>query len=269
VAEPRGPIPFDRHEQALKNAREQAAAEALKQYAWAKGYTPEEFQTAIGLAMRLKGDSRGFYDQLGRELGVSQQQPPAQPTPPRTMESIFPAADLVSEDGKKAFSEAAVVQAFQNFAEFMTAQMDERYRPVLQTVEQVQSERQQAAANAHYGGIASEALADARKLPSWDTLQPEIASELARIAQETPRLLEARGAVGTMMLVYNRLYAEKVLPSLQAPQPGMVNLADLQRKANAEHGSASAATGSSAVRTPPKNVSELAKHMEQLASQLG
>jgi hypothetical protein len=266
--ETRGPIPFDRHEQALKNARETAAAEAIKQYAWANGYNQQDVETAIGLARRLNGDANGFYQQLGRELGVPQPAP-AQPAPPRTIESIFPAADLVSEDGKKAFSEGAVVQAFQNFAEFMTAQMDERYRPALQTVEQVASERQQAAVNAHYGGIAKDALTDARTLPSWDTLQPEIAAELARIAQTNPKMIETRGAVGTMMLVYNRLYAAKVLPSLQQPPPGTVNLADLQRKANAEHGSVSAATGSSATRQSPKNVSELAKHMESLAQTLG
>jgi hypothetical protein len=262
-------IPLDRHQAALKNARAEAAAEAIKQYAWTQGYNQDDINQALSLVTRLKGDSRGFYQQLGRELGEPQpqQQPPP---PPRTIQSIFPAADLVSEDGKKAFSEGAVVQAFQNFAEYFTEQMDSRYAPVLQTVGEVASERHQAQVNAHYGGIAGDALAQARTLPSWNELQPEIAAELRRVGETNQDLLARQGAVGTMMLIYNRLYAEKVLPRLQAPQPGMVNLADLQRKANAERGSASAsAPGSAAVRQGPKNVSELAQHMERIAASLG
>jgi hypothetical protein len=269
----RGPIPFDRHEQAIRNAREQAAADAIKQYAWARGYSQQDVEAAIGLASRLNGDANGFYQQLGRELGVQQPQQPqqqyAQPVPPRTIESIFPAADLVSEDGKKAYSEGAVQQAFQNFASYMTEEMDKRYAPVLETVQQVQTERSQYVRDQHYGGIAKDALTEAQALPSWKELQPEIATELKRIGQSRPDVITRQGAVGTMMMIYNRLFAQKVLPTLDRNSQSAV-LADLQRKANAERGSASAAaSGSSAVRQAPKNVRELAEHMEHIAASLG
>lgn len=254
----RGPIPFDRHEQALKNARTEAAADARKQLEWAARYQQADVEQAIQLAQRLNSDSTGFLQQLARELGVALPNAPVQ-------DDAEPSPDLVSEDGKKAYSDQALAKILDIRERRLMRQLEARFGPMAETVGAITTERQQTAQQKYYGGIATDALTTARSLPHWKEHETDIKTRMSTMVQADSTALERFGAVGLMYQAYNAILAEQVFPTL-GQQTEQKVLADLQRKANAEHGSASATGASSAVRQPPKNVSELAKHMEALAN---
>ena len=251
----KGPIPFDAHETALKNAREKARQEAVQEYAWANGVDPTVAQRALALAKRLDTDPRAFARQLQAEL---EEDP----------ESSFPKADIKTANGIEAYS----AQAMQKFADALRKQlmqeMSGQLKPIMDEREKAQQaaekKRVTDAAIAEGRTVIKDAIAHARTLPLFNEHDKAISAKLGEISPETRSRV---GLVAAMYMAYAAVLAEQVGKAKAAG--GEETLTDLKRKAQAGAGNVTpggpvAAQG----KQRPKNPQELAAHMERLSKTL-
>jgi hypothetical protein len=245
----RGPIPFDAHETALKNAREKAAREAVQRYQWADGLKAEEVQEALRIHKMLTGDSRSFYAQLGKEL---EEQAEDMPQP-----------DYQSPDGKSQFFSAdAMRKALSAVENKLRREVMGQVQPLLSEREQQQQEAQTREQRARQAGQIREAITHMESLPFYSKEnEPLISQEMEAIPRETVRQM---GVIGAMYLAYSNFVA-KHQTRLSAEGQNKVH-EDLQRKAAAATGQVSP-TGSqpNVAAKAPKNQGELATYMQRLS----
>jgi hypothetical protein len=124
----RGPIPYDRHQAVITNARREAREEAEKELrgklGWAEKLDPKEAENGANIMRWYAADPEGAIAFLQRQRGDQKPATPADPGPPEP--------DVVLEDGSKFYSAAAQ----QKYAEYreqkLMAQIDGRYGPMLQ-----------------------------------------------------------------------------------------------------------------------------------------
>lgn len=253
----RGPIPFDRHEAALKNAREQ--------FKWAQeltgqGYSPEDVKTAVTLLARLRGDAKGFWQQLGSELGSA-----GKAGNTEEVEEAYPEADLVSQDGKlKAFSADALMKALAVQEKRLLKKFESNIQPLTKFYSDQMTAQQQAEQQEQLRQSTAVLLEQARALPHFKENEQAIKENLKAMDVSLRRQL---GAGASLMLAYNQFLASRQ-PALQAQTEQKVR-DDFSRKANAAAGSISPSGGSGDPR-PAKleNARDLAAHMEKLAASM-
>lgn len=254
----KGPIPFDAHQTALKNARAQARDEArqeiMQQFAWANGVDANLAQRALALAKRLDTDPRAFFAQLQQELNQS--------------DDAFPEPDIKGPNGVTAYS----AQAMQKFANALTAritkQMQGQIQPVLSEYQQRQQQEQtrQRVQGAIDEGkkVIKDALAHAMTIPSFKENSAAISKKMDEIPPQV------RSQVGLVAAMY-MAYANVLVDALDKAKANGTEeaITDLKRKANA--GSGNAAPGGpvgAPTKTRPQNETELAAHMAKLATQM-
>lgn len=158
-----GPIPFERHEAALRNAREKAKAEVeaeLKQrFAWAERYQPDQVEQASRLYEWLSTNPQGFRDYLDQQL---------QSTQPKVEDP--PAPDLKAEDGTPVYSAPQLSKFLEWQRKQMLAEVQQAYEPIKQQVELDRLERQSKVQ-------ATTILTEARQhWPEFPSLEGEIKS---------------------------------------------------------------------------------------------
>ena len=227
---------------------------------WARTLGPkEEIERYVNVARRLFSDPQAFYAQLGSELNAGQ--PQAEP------ELIDPKPDLRSEDGKLAYSHEANLRVAANAAERMRRELRKEFEPALKYAqvgterEAEQQVRQEATA------IATDVLTTARQLPHFTEHEQEIAAVHRSI---DPSVRRRVGAVASLYMVYNKVLADKVLPTLSATAERQA-IADLKRSAHAgANGIAATPAPSSKPVVRDGNVDDLAallerKHAEAMA----
>jgi hypothetical protein len=255
----KGPIPFDAHETALRNARQKAADEAVREFAWAKGLDPNSVKRALSLVQRLDGDPRAFYAQLAAELQAQQgvQQDDG--------EFKLPEADLVSKDGRvKSYSSDAVAKIA----------MDIRNQVLREVKKELQPFQQEREAKAHQeklneyieGGrkLIQQSIVHARTLPHFKEHEEAISKKLGEVPAEVRQQV---GLVGAMYMAYSAVLAE-LLNKVPASAEAKV-LDDLKRKAHAGNGAITPGGPSPAEsKKRPQNAGELARHMEKLAASM-
>lgn len=254
-----GFIPTDRHQAAVRNARE----EALKPYAWAKelsdaGMKPEEVKAAVSLLTRLRSDPDAFWKQLGSELGGGTTTEP---------EETMPEADLVSQDGKvKAFSDAALIKALGVQEKRLLKQFRTEMKPLMEFHSSEMTARQRQDFDARTQRTAQSALKRAESLPHFTENKVAIAETMAALHESSPELLDEVGPAALLLMAYNQVLQEKVFPTIGKTSETKV-LDDLKRKA-ATTGSIHPGGGGGHVEKPAlNNVTDLAAHMEKLAAQ--
>jgi hypothetical protein len=255
---PQGPVPFDRHEAALRNARETATTELRSKLGWAESLNQQEVTDAVNWMRSLRSDARGFYAQLGQELGVQEQAA-------RGADDADPDPDLVSEDGRhKAYSATALAKIRENDRQKTINAVMSKLQPFLKTAESIEEQRQVAEITNQARQQAADVLRDARNLPHWKDHEPAI---LAKMQAIDPAVRNRIGSIAALYQAYHAVLQESVFPTIGLSAEQKV-LADLQRKASAEHGHAVVNGGSNVGGTAkPRNVRELAQHLQHLESQ--
>lgn len=243
----KGPIPFDRHEAAIRNAR----TEVENRFGWAKDLNPEEAKQALKLLADLRRDPRAFSAELGRLLT---------PAGAKQAADLFPDGDLVSQDGKKAYS----VDAMRAFAEVLKRQILADVQPLIQPLADDHRTRQerehQQTVRAQSTSIATQALDTARALPHWKDNEPAIIEKMQQFPVE---LRNQIGPVAAMYQCYSQVLAEKVFPNYDAQAQASVQESN-RRKAASSQGIHPTAAAPVPGKPQLRNVEDLALHMEQL-----
>lgn len=251
----RGPIPFDRHEAALKNAR----TESIQQYKWAQelqdqGLNPDEVKAGVSLLMRLRKDPAAFWKQLGSEVqaGVTEEE---------TFD--IPGADLESPDGKvKAYSEGAHQKSLEVMEKKILSQFKKEMKPLIEFYGSEMTTRQQADFDAKAKKVGDAALKRAESFPHFKENKVAIAQKLAAMPAD---VVDEIGPIAAMFEAYNQMLQEKVFPSIETDAEKRVR-EDFQKKANAG-GVHPAGGGGDTKKVEITGVSALAAHMEKLAAQ--
>ena len=204
----------------------------------------------MDLIRRLDANPAAFHQQLQQELQGQ----------PREEDLIDPKPDLRSEDGKLAYSHEATLQLAKNAAERAARALRKEFSPALEYAQQGRQERQQQAMLSEARQTASEAIAAARQLPYFKEHEPAISEAMAQIPVEVRQRV---GSVAALYMAYNKVLAEKVLPTLSSTVQRQT-IADMQRSATA------GANGTSQSPPPPSkpavregNVDDLARLLER------
>jgi hypothetical protein len=254
----RGPIPFDRHEAALRNARE----ETTQAFAWAKeltanGLKPDEVKAGVNLLMRLRNDPKAFFSQLGEELGAGGGK--------AEEELTYPDADLSTQDGKvKAYSSDAMQKVLAVQEKKLLREFQKTMAPLMEHHERELTTRQQAEMDARIAKASSTALKQAETFPHFTEHKALIGEKLKSFSPE--EVEEMGGPIAAMLVAYNRVLQEKVFPKSETDAEKRVR-EEFQRKANAASGSVHpGATAGNATAPKLENVNDLSKHLERLAA---
>ena len=257
------PIPFDRHEAAVKNARTAGQTEALKAITGADTVTPQhhaDVKTGYSLVGELRSNPRAFIENIAQDLGLQIVDPRTQQAPAASgiKPGQLPQADLVSEDGKKAYSAEVMLQILDAKVKEAVAQVQGSMQPLLSAHEQQQKDAEEAVIRAQNLEKSSNFLAQMRERPNFKEHEPAI---LAKLKAMDPAVKKSIGAYAALQTAYLDVLNEVVNPRLAADVEQKVR-DQFTRKANT---TGSIAPNSSQPTQPekrPRNVSELSKHLE-------
>lgn len=265
AAATRGEAPEPRIVAAVRNAR----AEVEKQYEWAKGFTPndvEDIRTAMALVRDLRSDPRAFYQRLGQEIETRL------PGERKTVDAKkFPEPGLISQDGKeRAYSASQVEQIAAIIEERTMAKVMGEFKPMTEFVGSARQREAETANKTRSMELASEALTTARQLPHFQVAgadgklqdHPEILKNLMALAPETRAKI---GPIGALYLAYNQYLAQHVFPTADQDAEKRVR-ASFDKKAAASIGASPSGSGGQGKPQEIKNVSDLARRMEQMAA---
>lgn len=166
---------------------------------------PQEFQQAIGHMTQLAQDPVAFYRQLEQELkqsGFLSDQPETPQTPAQAAPKPFamPDADLVAEDGTKAYSAERLAEIVNGLQSQIDAKLAEKFAPI----EAEQAQRELEAVQTQQREQAKSLIDTARK--EWEgftELEPQIKSLMLK-----DRRYSLEGA-------YFKTFKESYLPSLK------------------------------------------------------
>jgi hypothetical protein len=256
-----GPIPVARHKSILDKARAETAAaqRALTEYqqrtGWAEGLNQRTWQQTQQQIRALQENPIDFYERLGRELKAHPHLGPQLKAP-----SEVPKPSLKSEDGKAAYTaeEAqALVNHFVNQAQVQTGQQVQQLQRQLDGLQQSDRKRSMQAESQVY---TRDLMAEMSARPGFVDNQGAIEKAFAAI----PKTDVARDGVrASLYRAYLDVFTKSIGPS-QAKKTEQRVLTTLKKKAGATAVDPSDTPTSD--RTGPKNVRELAKHLESLAS---
>lgn len=255
----RGPIPYDRHEAALANARKDEA----QKFAWAAelqgaGLKPEEVKAGVDLLMRLRKDPAAFWKQLGEEGKFGSAAGSTEPT------FEYPEADLSSPDGTvKAYSQAAFLKALEVQEQKLLHTFKKEMQPLVEFQTSEMTARERAAFNEQVAKASNSAYKRAEALPHFKEHKAAIAEKLAATSLE---VLEEIGPIAAMFEAYHAVLAEKVYPTIGKSAEEKVR-EDFQRKAAGGGGVHPGGGGGNHKAVKLENVNDLAAHMERLAAQ--
>lgn len=266
----RGPVPLDRHEAAVRNAREKGATEARAEFAWAKDI-PQEARSSVSVALnilsQMRGDTRDFVTRLAGELGlavVPKGQGPAGGGNTTATDEALPEPDLESSDGKmKAYSSGTVLKAIDIAVNKALGKLRGELEPSLSFIGTEQEKAEARDLQQRNSQSASSILTGARELPHFKENEKDIHAKLKDMSLESKRQL---GPAGALYRAYNLVMAEKVLPTLSQSSEQKVR-EENARKAAASRGAHPIDSGSDGKAPVLRDgdVGGLARHMEQLA----
>ena len=271
--QPTGEPPKERWSDILDNARKKASEEALtkwrEQYGWAEQINQQQFQEAMQWYAKYQGNPIDFLNALSNELTTHPEWGPqlrslaAKTLAARTQQQpdAMPQPDVEITDGQgnvvgRTYSDRALAARDEWLTKRLMAQMEEKFSPVVKTVEQVQAERAEAERKAQATTFAQTYGGELAALPHFTELKADIYARLkdARLESDHPAELKA-----VTYQIYIQTLAEKVLPTLSQKAQSQL-LDNLQQKAAA---STSVNPGSAAPSTPKRysNFNELPADM--------
>lgn len=260
--QPKGPIPFDRHEAILANERKKREDLEAKwqRVQWAEtlanaGKTPQQVQEALSLYDGIDSDPSGFlerfYDRLkdhpqlapqvrswaGRVLGGGRGQAAGgHPQTPDAVGDPEPQPDFQNEQGVPFYSGPQQ----QKWYAWRERQLDQRFQAALQPLlaDRQQQQRQQAEreiANRLTETVKGE-LTRLREIPAFRDNEAKIKAHL-----------QANGYRISLQEAFNHVLVTQVLPSLGQAERAKT-LAELKTQAGASSVNPKAA----AVKTPAR-----------------
>lgn len=280
----RGPIPFDVHDTALKNARTKAEQEVSAkfdaEYGWAKQVNQQELQDALKIANLATSDPIAYAQSLIQELQ-------SHPVHGQQMRSLAakalaaargqhqaaevqepqPDLPIQLEDGRVVHLYSADQQTKREaFLQKQWLQsVQHELQPLKDSHQQLQADKAAMAKQHEIGQFVTTTYQDVTTWPGMDDKanQVKVAQALAKmsIQSDDPR---------EVSLALNAAYRAEVLPSLSAKasaQASAQQMASLKQKAVAQVESPSRAATASA--TKPRTPAELAKFMAQRAAERG
>lgn len=251
-----GPIPFLAHKTALENARTKAVEDWKGKYGWAEQVNPQEFQQLQQIAKHFQGGDpiTGLQNLIAeirkdpqhdaalrslaaREMGRRTQAPQSQTKP-------LPVFQL--EDGSTVDLNALKAEWQQ--------EVEQKFTPFTQTVEQLQTERKAAADAQQAHQYFTTTYADVQTWPGMQDLanQKAVGEELKQyvIRDDDPR---------EIALALNAAYRKVVLPKLgQASRQAAFN--DIHQKAQANTVSPTASSAGTPQDFTKMSMTELFKH---------
>ena len=195
-----GPIPFERHEAVLANARREAAEQAEAKYRWVQSYgDPQQVQSKLALLQQADNDPAGVIRMIAAAANLdpaSAFAPPASARPPEP-----PAPDIHLEDGRRTYSDGQLAKLLDWQREQVTQQVQAEVAPLKQSAlvaelkeRSVVNARQQLSVASQWPGFQDHkaAIVDAMKANAQLTLHeayiqaavPKIA-ERAKTAETT------------------------------------------------------------------------------------
>ena len=216
TADPKGPIPFDRHESALKNARAKTQAEITQQF-------QQQYGAHVELGNRFQADPIGTMTQLLQEFSQHPEYGPQVAAiaartlgarrgqqQPQVAEDTEPQADFQGPDGTPFMS--APQQA--KWQEWNRQQI---LREVGQLVQPLQQREQQQVAQERHREAVTAAHDRMSKVLSPYASDPEfVAHKPAIVAKVRDLLNEGHEPATALGVAYATVLRETVLPSRTA-----------------------------------------------------
>ena len=264
----RGPVPFERHEAAIANAR----TKALEPWKWAETTSPEEVKSNHDLVQRMDRDPLQFAHALIGELKRAGRwkdvDGPQGSNTPTAASTALPQPDFETQDGKGQFFSAATMQKYvQAVVDQMESKLLGQVQPLLSEREQQQA-RQEAQSRAEAAAeegraVIRDTLTTLRQNPTFSQNEAAISKEMEKIPAET---VSKMGHVAAIHMAFSSFLSNQS-SSVQRQTSQQVH-EDLRRKANAATGQVTP-NGQNPGQTPKpmRNVRDLAARMEQMEAQ--
>ena len=262
----RAPIPLDRHEAAVKNARVAGQTEALKSITGADVITPQH-QADVKLGYTLVGDLRqnpkAFIENVARDLGL-QVVPIGQaadtPAAGGMKPGQMPSGDLRSEDGKLAYSADLTMQLIDMKVKEAMERIQGTVQPLLTAHEVQQQEAEKAQRREAAREQSTEFLTEMRQRDHFKDYEPAI---LERFRAMSPEEKARRGGpFAALQVAYLDVLNEIVKPKLAADADQKVR-DEYTKKANTAGGIVPNGSQPTGATKRPSNVRELSKHLER------
>lgn len=260
----RAPIPLDRHEAAVKNARVAGQTEALKSITGADVITPQhqaDVKLGYSLVTDLRQNPRAFIEDVARDLGmqvvpIGQAGTPAAGT---VKPGQLPKPDLVSEDGRGTYSADLMVQIVEARVAEAVQKMQGSMQPLLTAHEQQQQEEAKRVAQDAAREKATDFLTDMRSREHFKEYEPAI---LQKLKDMDPAVRARLGAFAALQTAYLDVVREVVNPKLAADAEQKVR-DEFAKKANTAGGILPNGSQPTGAKKRPGNVRELSAHLER------
>lgn len=261
----RAPIPFDRHESAIKNARGAGQTDALKAITGSDVITPQhqaDAKTGYSLVGELRQNPRAFIENIARDLGL-QIVAPGEATGGAPMGNLkpgqMPTGDLRSEDGKLAYSAELTMQLVDMKVKEAMAQIQGTVSPLLEAHQQAEQAAADAARKEEAREKSTNFLTQMRTRDHFKDYEPAI---LQKLRDMDPGDRQMLGPFAALQTAYLDVMREIVQPKLAADADQKVR-DEFAKKANTAGGIVPNGSQPTGAAKRPGNVRELSKHLER------
>jgi len=188
-----GEPPPDKWPTILENARTKAIEEYRAKHGWAETVSQQEYQQVQGLARRLSADPVNALQELIAEVNQNPVHRDALMSLAAKslaagrgqQEQAMPEADVAVTDANGnvvggAYSDKAMAQ----FAQFIIAQVDKKYAPVVQTHKTLEAQRQHDHDMAEGKKFADTLNAELKAYPHFEANKQVIGAEVVSMLQQ-------------------------------------------------------------------------------------
>ena len=246
----------------FKNVARNAQDKVLSYFGLTRETNPEDVKTSINLLHDFRADPKAFARELVKELGWTINENGGGNG---NGQLELPKAELRSEDGKGAYSEAQMPDVIKVIAAQVRAQVMNELQPRLSFVDQAQTQQATAAEYNRAKQTLDDAMTEARTWHGFTENEAAITEKLA--AMRDAGDIRKHGIVNSIYRAYHAVLNEKILPAYQTAAEARVR-AENAKKANAGRAAVTGSESSGdAKKTELKNVNDLAKHLEHLSKQ--
>lgn len=214
--ENKGPIPFDRHQAALTNARAKTETELTQRFQQQYGahvelgqkFESDPVGTATSVIQTLASDpvlGPQIISALARTLGSRRQAATAAPAPDQE-----PQPDFMTPDGAGVYSAAKLAEIRAYDRQQILREVDSRLQPLQTREQQAQARERYEAATKDASNRMTQVLAPYQALP-------EFGENKAAIAKKTGELLQAGHSAETALgLAVTHVLRDVVMPARAA-----------------------------------------------------
>jgi hypothetical protein len=234
----KGPIPFDRHQSILQNARAKTEAEITQRFQ--QQYAPhvelgrqiqaDAIGTVVGLVNELANHPNygpQMISALARTLGSRRNQPQADA-------SEEPQADLQTADGTLVYSAPQLAKREAWLRQQLLGEVDQRLQPLQSREQQHQVQEQQRQAQKAAHDSMSKVIAPYLQIPEFKEHRPAITAKWQALVGD------GYDAVNALGLAFTSVLRETVLPSRTAQSQQQLTATAVQKSLGSTSGTGAA-----------------------------